>query len=147
MSKKSWIWKVVIGIVIVGVLVAAGFWIYQLGYRSGVAAANAGEGYPRRSFTFFWNEDESDRKLLGGHHGMLSDEDDGFITPFNQRLYFQDRFLSSRTYFSPLWFLLKLAVFGVFIWLIYKAITLLIGGKGWQFSFTRIDEEEKGKKK
>ena len=146
MSNKSWIWKVVIGIVIVGVLVAAGFWVYQLGYRNGVAAANAGEGFPQRVFEFFW--DDGYHMPLGGRHGMSSDEDGNFVMPYYQRLYSQDRFPLVRTYFSPFWFVLKLVVFGVFLWLIYKAITLFTRGKGWQLSFTRLENgDEKGKKK
>ena len=156
MSNKSWIWKVVIGIVIAGVLVAAGFWIYQCGYRNGVAAANAAEGFPQRAFGFFKEEDDGYRIPFGGHHGMFPEEDDDFAMPFYQRsddlfgrrIYFQDHFPFTWNYFTPFWFVLKLVVFGVFLWLIYKAIILLVGGKGWQLSFTKIEKsDEKGKKK
>jgi hypothetical protein len=93
---------------------------------------------------------------FGGHHGMFSDEDDDFVMPFHQRsdnlfsqrFYFLDRFPVIRTYFSPFWFVLKLVVVGVFLWLIYKVITMFTQGKGWQLSFTRIEDgDEKGKKK
>lgn len=156
MSNKSWIWKVILAIVIVGVLVAAGFWVYQLGYHNGVAAANAGEGYPRRLFGFFWNKDDGSPMPFGGHHGMSSDKDGSLVMPFhqqfeypyNQRFYSQSRFPVARTFLSPFWFVLKLVVFGVFLWLIYKAITLFTRGKGWQLSFHSIEDgDEKGKKK
>ncbi|MGD8456486.1 MAG: hypothetical protein PVF83_08885 [Anaerolineales bacterium] len=154
MSNKSWMWKVAVGIVIVGVLVAGGFWIYQLGYRSGVAAADTGEAYLRRPFGSFWDGDEDYDMPFGGYHGMFSDEDGDSVIPFYQRsddlfsrrFYSQDRFPMTWSYFSPLWFVMKLVVFGVFVWFIYKVITLLIGGKGWQLSFTRIEGDDKGKK-
>lgn len=154
MSNTSWIWKVIIAIVVVGVLAAAGFWIYQLGYRNGIAAANTGEGFPRRGFEFLWHEDGGYHMPFGGHHGMFSDEDFGMPfhqrsdNPLNQRFYFQNRFPVTRTYFSPFWFVLKLVAFGVFLWLLYKVITLLTRGKGWQLSFHSIEDgDEKGKKK
>jgi hypothetical protein len=149
-------WKAILAIVIVGVLVAAGFWVYQFGYRNGVAAANAGEGYPRRLFGFFWNGDDGYHMPFGGHHGMFSDEDGGLVMPFhqqfeypyNQRFNFQDRFPVARTFLSPFWFFMKLVVFGVLLWLIYKVMTLFTRGKGWQLSFHSIEDgDEKGKKK
>jgi hypothetical protein len=38
-------------------------------------------------------------------------------------------------------------VFGVFLWLIYKVITVLARGKGWQLSFRSIEDGDEKEKK
>jgi hypothetical protein len=74
-------------------------------------------------------------------------EGDDLPMPFHRGLHYQDRFPVSRTYFSPFSWILRLVVFGVLIWLIYKVITLLTRGKGWQLSFRSIEDGDEKEKK
>jgi hypothetical protein len=171
MSSKSWIWRAVITVVVVGLLVAAGFWIYQLGYRNGVVAASTKEGFMPRAFGhfgFFYDEDDDFYMPCEGGRGFFSGDDDDFIKPrqgkggfykdkdfkypnkdlYKKKFYDQSYPYKSNFYFSPFSFFIKLVVFAVFLWLIYKFITMFTQGKGWQMSFTRFEDgDETGKKK
>jgi len=162
MSDKPLIWRIVLAIVVAGVLVAAGFWVYQWGYRNGVVAGSVGEGFSPRAFGdfgFFFDGDDDMPKSFQGRGGFFRSEDGDFVMPFHQRsdypfnnfsqrFHTQDRFPVTSIFFSPLSTLLRFVVYGVFLWLIYKVITMFTRGKGWQLSFTTIEDgDEKGKKK
>ena len=153
MTKKTWIWRVVLGIVIVAALAAAGYGIYQWGYHNGAAVNCMGEGaFPRAlgRFGFFRGEDEDweMHKPFWGQRGFMPGEDDDFSMPFHREFYYPNRFPVTRTYFSPFSWIFRLVVFGVLVWLIYTVVTVFARGKGWQLSFRSIEDgDDKDKKK
>jgi hypothetical protein len=162
MSRKTIIWRVVLGIVIAAALAAAGYGIYQWGYHNGAAVACMEEGdiprmynprmYNPRMFGrgFFWGDDEDWEmpKSFRGQRVFTPGGDDDFLMPFHREFYYPNRFPITRTFFSPLSWVFRLVVFGLLIWLIYTVIRVLARGKGWQLSFRSIEDgDEKDKKK
>ncbi len=151
MSRKTIIWRVVLGIVIVAALAAAGYGVYLWGYRNGAVATCMAEGdFPRAlgRFGFFRGGDDDFAKPFGGYHGLMPHDDDDMPMPFHQRMYYPNQYPMARAFFSPLSWVLWFVGFGLLIWLIYTVIGVLTRGKGWQLSFRSIEDgDEKGKKK
>ena len=152
MSRKTIIWRVVLGIVIVAALAAAGYGIYQWGYRDGAVATCMEEGaFPRQFHRgFFWGEDEhwGMHKPYRGYREFMPHEGDDLTMPFHRGgFYGRDGYPLSRTYFSPFSWVFRIIVFGLLIWLVYTVITVFARGKGWQLSFRSIEDGDEKKKK
>ena len=119
-----------LGIILVaGVLAGAGFAGYRIGYNHG-ALASADEvvrlaplgkdfsmhGMPMHNFNQGFDERRFNQRIGPGDFGMLGR---GGGMRFN--------------FFSPFHFIIRLAIFGLIIWLAYKLFT----GNGWKLSLTR----------
>ena len=119
-----------LGIILVaGVLAGAGFAGYRIGYNHG-ALASADEvvrlaplgkdfsmhGLPMQNFNQGFDERGFNQRIGPGDFGMMGR---GGGMRFNL--------------FFPFHFIIRLAVFGLIIWLAYKLFT----GNGWKLSLTR----------
>ena len=113
-------------IVVVGILAGAGFAGYRIGYNHGALASADGTVQLAplgRGFEM---------------HGMsMHNFNQGFEHGFNQRVGPGDFGMQGRggmrfNFFSPFYLMIRLAVFGILIWLAYK----LIKGSGWKLSLT-----------
>jgi hypothetical protein len=115
-------------IVIAGVLGGAGFAGYRYGYRQGVSVTASGDVV--KPFApgngFGWNNmpmHNFDQRMGPGFHH------DGF-GPGGMM-----RGRGGFGFFSPLFFLARIAVFAFIIWAIYKLLT------GWRISFTPANQK------
>ena len=119
-----------LGIILVaGVLAGAGFAGYRIGYNQGALASTDGtvqlaplgkgfgmHGMPMRNFNQGFDERRFNQRIGPGDFGMMG-RGGGMRFDF----------------FSPFHFIIRLAVFGLIIWLAYKLFT----GNGWKLSLTR----------
>ena len=118
-----------LGIILVaGVLAGAGFAGYRIGYNQGALASKDGTVQLAPLGKGF------------GMHGMsMHNFNQGFERGFDQRIGPGDFGMMGRVggmrfnFFSPFHFIIRLAVFGLIIWLAYKLFT----GNGWKLSLTR----------
>jgi len=120
-------------IVVVGILAGAGFAGYRIGYsRAGVTALDETVRLQPRDKT-------------PGLHGMpMHNFGNNFERGFNQMpghpgFVIMDRGTHGRGFgfMSPFFFLMRIAIWALVIWLIYKVIK----GNGWHISITRQSVE------
>lgn len=129
---KKWIVRIVLAIVVLGLLAAAGFAIYRVGYTQGVLATSTGEGVQPG-----W--------LHGRLPGGPMEFHERFITPrrsFDEGYFPMSGSSRGGLFFSPLAPILGLAFFGVVVWLIYKFVIAFTRGQGWQLTFRPHPEEK-----
>ena len=118
-------------IVVVGVLAGAGFAGYRIGYSQGALATSDGttqlipggrgpglQGMPMHNFGI-------QRMPLHNFRGFERGIGPGGFGMMNRGMGFN--------FFSPFHFIVRLASFGLIIWLAYR----LFKGNGWNFSLTR----------
>ncbi|HUG34247.1 MAG TPA: hypothetical protein VMJ90_05720 [Anaerolineales bacterium] len=123
---KKWLIRILLVLVAVGALAGAGFAGYRIGLSQGVQLSGNFDdaprfverfhkaGMPEFQFGFHRNDRGFNREFgPGGFHGR------GF------------------GFMSPLFVLLKIALFSLIAWGVYKLFT----GNGWQLSFTRQPAE------
>jgi hypothetical protein len=115
-------------IVVAGILAGAGFAGYRIGYNHGALASADGTVQLAPMGRGF------------GMHGIpMHNFNPGFERGFDQRIGPGDFDMLGRgggmrfDFFSPFHFIIRLAVFGLIIWLAYKLFT----GNGWKLSLTR----------
>lgn len=134
MTKKQWVGRILIAVIALGLLIAAGFLVYRIGYTRGAMIARAEEGSEAR-FSGRLNspEERSDEgsTWFRGRPGLLQHD-------LDLRSGFLIRVLGTRSFLSPAWLILKVAFAGVVLWLLYKVLTLILRGTGWQFTFRSI---------
>jgi len=113
MKKRIWL-RIGLGVVAVLVLVAAGFWIYRIGYAQG---SMSGAGSVGR--TFF-----TDRNFDG--RGMDGDEFQLFSGRTGSWMHMDSRIFASPlllfSHFSPLMMLPQLLLAAVVVWLLIRGI-------------------------
>ncbi|TFH32202.1 MAG: hypothetical protein E4G99_13020 [Anaerolineales bacterium] len=150
MKSRRWIGTVLITLVVIAVLAAAGCALYRFGYSRGAIAANAGEGFMMHDFEdmpFFGGamgegfmfHDFEDMPFAGQHMGQLppqfQDRSQGPNQRFNPGQAAYGHMFNARSHFSAFTFVLRVLFLGLIVWVLYKFITLFTGGKSWQLSF------------
>ncbi len=197
LTKKQWIIRIILAVLVIAAAAAASFSVYKLGYSRGASSATARlsrakalanetsdtetdmaqpgrkasfpEGQPGQPHEKGDNQgfqpgsksgkSDSDRpgsnqgqpgrsaSAPGQHNpqfgqpGQMMMQNNAFQPQVNQ---YQPAGLT--TYPAPrpgLWIVVGvvLAVFALAgLWLVYRLITLLLNGQGWQFTFNRIEE-------
>lgn len=134
MSKTQWVGRILFAIIALGLLIAAGFAIYRIGYTRGAVIARAGEGFEARfPGRYSLPQDKLDEGPMWfwGRPGLPQHS-------FDPRSGFSSRFLGARSFFSPVLLVLKVAFVGLILWLLYKVVTLIFRGKGWQLTFRSL---------
>jgi hypothetical protein len=115
LNKKYWIWRILIGIVVLAVLAGVGFAVYRLGFAHGLMASNGWEGF---SSTF------------EGHSGFLKQRFDAGGLPARGGM-------RPMRFFSPFTLLFRLAIVVGGVWLLVKLFRNPIRGNGWQLTFSK----------
>jgi hypothetical protein len=134
MSKTRWLRRILIAVIALGILIAAGYAIYRVGYTRGAVIARAGEGFETRfPGRFRLPQDKLDESQIWPrvHPGLPQYK-------FNPRSIFLSRFFGTRPFFSPVLLILKVAFVGVVLWLLYKVVTLIFRDNGWQLTFRTL---------
>lgn len=120
MNKKSWIWRIIIGIVVLVVLVGVGFAVYRLGFARGLMASNGWEGFPQGA---------------SEQTGFMKQRFDAGGFPARGGI-------GSMMFFSPFALLFRLAIVVGGIWLLVKLFITSMRGNGWQLTFSRTPVRE-----
>jgi hypothetical protein len=113
-------------ILILGVLGGAGFTGYRFGYMQGALAGGDGTAIP---FTRGFNFAPQGMPM----HNFSRDFNHGFHHPGGLDGFGMMSYGRGFGFFSPLSLIVRLAVLGLVLWLVYK----LFKGNGWQLSLTR----------
>ena len=113
-------------IIALGALAGAGFAGFRMGFERGVATQDDGEP---RFFVERFHKDEIPGLPLG-----VYPHDRGFDRGFGGPIGFH-----GRNFGSPISFLLRIAILGLIVWLVY----MLFKGNGWQLTFTRIPAQSR----
>ncbi len=155
MKSRIWVGTVLITLLVLIVLSAAGYALYRYGYVRGSMVASSGEGFIFHQMPFGRGHMDGfpgggfGRPDLGEMPERMHDRMGGYGS-FQHAHPFHDGF-SSRMgagwhpffgLFSPFLFLLKVVFLGLILWLIYKFVTLFTGGKSWQLSFSSTEGDE-----
>ena len=141
MSRTQWVGRILLAIIALGLLIAAGFVIYRIGYLRGAGITRAGEGVQARiPERFRIPQDESDEspilpRVLPGFPRNKLVPRSGFFSVF----------LGTRSAFSPISLFLKVAFVGLILWLLYKVVTLIFRDKGWQLTFQSLPTQTETK--
>ena len=134
MSRTQWVGRILLAIIALGLLIAAGFTIYRIGYTRGAGIARAGEGFQMRlPGRLRLPQEKSDENPIWprGYPGFPQrgfDPRSGFLRPF----------LGTYSFFSPISLFLKVAFVGLILWLLYKVVILIFRDKGWQLTFRTL---------
>lgn len=118
---KKWIVRILVAVLVIGAFAAVGFVGYRIGFSHGAQVAGDFENAPRFAQPF------------------QRDEAPGFAVGSHQRG-FPDRELQKNHrgrgfgFASPFFALIKIALFGLVIWVAY----MLFKGNGWTLSLTRV---------
>ena len=120
---KKFLFSLLILVVALGLLAAAGFAGYRIGYSHGLASTGTAQGFnrPFQMHPQFMPHDGFGRGF--DHYSMM--RPGGFNT-------------RGIGFFSPFHLLFNILLIGVVIWLGYK----LFKGNGWQLSLTRKTANE-----
>jgi hypothetical protein len=133
MFNKPWVGRTLISILVLVVLAAAGYAIYQIGYTRGVLAT--GEGIPAYAFGCFnFMDDEGQTMPFQDRRGIM----------FHN--FYPGRFPGSRTsgirgFVSPFSLIFRLIVFGGVLWALYAITRGIFRGRGWQLTFSKTPDE------
>ena len=111
-------------LLVIGLFAGAGFVGYRVGYRQGIQASANGAPPPNR-FEHFGRDDLPGRNFFrferDFERGLAPG---GFLRMRGERGF---------GFFMPIFSLVRVAVLGLIIWLVYKLFT----GAGWKLSLTR----------
>jgi hypothetical protein len=134
MSKTQWLGRILIVVIALGILIAAGYAIYRVGYTRGAVNARAGEGFEARfPDRFRAPQDKLDESPFWPRGGPGLPQN-----AFDPRVGVSSRLFGARPFFSPVLLILKVAFVGVVLWLLYKVVTLIFRGNGWQLTFRSL---------
>ena len=148
MSRKQVVGRVLLVLLVVVILAGAGYALYRIGYVNGIAAANDGHVVFGRFFgNFNLPEDmlkdhpfmQFDRPESGRFN--FDDQTQSMPRAFNRSPLTRNVF-SRYSLYSPFSILFRLICLGFVIWVGYKVISAIFGGKGWKLSFKKLPEEE-----
>jgi hypothetical protein len=134
MSKTRWIGRILLAIVALGLLIAAGFVIYRIGYIRGAGVTRASEGIQARIPERFRLPREKSGESPIWPRGLPGFPQNRLVP----RSGFFSLFIGTRSVFSPIWLFLKVAFVALVLWLLYKAVTLIFRDKGWQLTFRSV---------
>jgi hypothetical protein len=121
-------------VLILGVLAGAGFVGYRFGYRQGALAASPSNS--NINTQPFARDNDFDWKRMPMPN-FRNGPDRGFHPGFGPGGFGMMHHGRGFGFFSPIRFVLQLAVLGLIIWLVYKLLT------GWRFTFTRATPESR----
>ena len=126
-------------VLVLGVLAGAGYAGYQVGYSR--AAQSTGNPLFATRVEHFGPKDMP-------MHDFGKDFDRGFDRGMSPDGFGRMHHGHGFGFFSPILFLIRIAVLGLIVWLVYK----MFRGNGWQLTFTRhpvenVSAESNGKKK
>lgn len=148
MSRNQVVSRVLLVLLVLVILAGAGYALYRIGYVNGVAAANDGHVVFGRFFGNF-NLPED---VLKDHPWMQFDRPESWRFDFDDHMQTMPRtfnrspmtrnFLSRYTLYSPFSILFRLICLGFLIWVGYKVISAIFGGKGWNLSFKKVPEDD-----
>ncbi len=148
MSRNQVVGRVLLVLLVLVILAGAGYALYRIGYVNGVAAANDGHVVFGRFFGNF-NLPED---VLKDHPWMRFDRPESGRFDFDDHMQSMPRmfnrspmtrnFFSRYTLYSPFSILFRLICLGFLIWVGYKVISAIFGGKGWNLSFKKLPEDD-----
>lgn len=115
-----------------GVLAGVGFVGYRFGYRQGALVTSSSNGDTNTLPFTRGNDFEWKRMPM---HNFGNSVDRGFHPGFGPGGFRMVSHSRGFGFFSPIRFIVQLAVLGLVIWLAYKLLT------GWRLSFTRATTE------
>jgi len=151
MSNRKLVGRVLLVIVVIALLAGGGYALYRYGYVRGVAAAGEGEIFFGHFPGGFWfpegefGEFGEHMHDFFDHPGALMFEHDfptrGMRHNFDFRSSPSSRYFATRTVFSPLSLLFRFVVCVFLLWVGYRIITAIFGGKGWRLSFHQIQAD------
>lgn len=122
---KKWIVRILVAVLVIGALAAAGFVGYRLGFNESVQ--------------FSGNRDNAPRGAESAHRGAMPDFQFGFHGRGVQQRGFQmGHGVRSFGFALPLFGLIKIALLGLVLWLAY----MFFKGNGWTLSLTRVQPVE-----
>lgn len=118
---KKWIIRILTAVLVIGAFAAVGFGGYRLGFSRGAQVSGNFENAPR--FVQPFPRDEMPGRMFGSPHRGFPD-----------REYQMMRRGGNFGFGLPFFFLIKVALLGLVIWLAY----MLFKGNGWTLSLTRV---------
>ncbi|MBN1304997.1 MAG: hypothetical protein JXA13_11235 [Anaerolineales bacterium] len=142
MKNTNWIWRTIAAVVVIVLLAGSGIALYRLGYAHGLRAAQPEDGFPRHMFMqqeFDNNWDQGGRIIRNWDMPMWPERGVAQFPPRVMPGYFPGLGLFAAFF--------KLAFLVLIIWLIYKFITALLAGQGWQLTFQKLPIEKKSNSK
>jgi hypothetical protein len=148
MSRKQVVGRVLLVLLVVVILAGAGYALYRIGYVNGVAAANDGHVVFGRFFGNF----NLPGDMMKDHPWMQFDRPESGSSVFGDHLQSMPgafnrspltrSFYSRYSLYSPFSILFRLICLGFLIWVGYKVISAIFGGKGWKLSFQKMPAED-----
>ena len=133
MIRKPWVITLIV-VISLGVLTVAGYAIYRVGYTRGAFAVS--EGASMRSFGRFHFMDMDDEDCTM----PFNDHRDAMFNKFSHDRFPGNRSTRTRGFVSPFSLFFRCIFFVGFLWLLYWIIRKVFQGQGWQFTFSRTQD-------